>query len=229
MRLNITVEGQTEEVFVRDTIAPYLGRHGVYAVARSVLTGSGVSPFNGTSRYQFRGGLRRYQSARDDITLWMREDRRSDVRFTTMFDLYALPGDWPGLAAERRGCDVYDHVRQIETAFGDDIGDRRFIPYVQVHEFEALLLADPEAFFVRHPAAEGIAVLRAAVAEAHGNPEMVDDGPDTHPSARIRSAIRTYSKTTDGPRIAAEIGIERMRNACPHFDEWVAKLVALGA
>ena len=60
-----------------------------------------------------------------------------------MFDLYALPADFPGYAEARREVDPYGKVRILEDALGNDIADRRFIPYIQLHEFEALILADP--------------------------------------------------------------------------------------
>ncbi len=39
IRLHITAEGQTEERFVKDVLAPYLGERGVWVDARCVLTG----------------------------------------------------------------------------------------------------------------------------------------------------------------------------------------------
>ena len=55
IRLNIVVEGATEETFVRDVLAPYWGTKGIFAAARSVET----------SRKRvrvFRGGGRNYES-----------------------------------------------------------------------------------------------------------------------------------------------------------------------
>ena len=45
-----------------------------------------------------------------------------------------------------RPLDPYRRVKILEDALRDDISDlrRRFIPYFQVHEFEALLLPDPQ-------------------------------------------------------------------------------------
>lgn len=213
VRLNITVEGQTEEAFIRNTLAPYLGERHVFIFARSVAT----------SRAS-RGGLVSYPRARQDIVRWMRQE--SDARFTTMFDLYGLPDDWPGRELAAAQPDPLGRVRVMEDAFREDIGDRRFIPHIQLHEFEALLFVDTSKFAARHPDTEAIAELEAIIDEA-SNPELINDGRDTHPSARIHSCIPRYSKTVDGPLIAAEIGIERMRERCPHFDGWVAKLIAL--
>lgn len=227
VRLNITVEGQTEEEFVSASLAPYLGQQGVFAKARSVITGTGRSPANGSAGYQFRGGLRSYRQPQEDIAVWMREDRGQDACFTTMFDLYALPNDWPGWNAPDERPDVYRYVRQLEKAFAGDIADRRFIPYIQVHEFEALLLSEPRSLLAPHPEAkDAVTALEKAVGEA-GGPELVNDGSETHPARRIQDLIPRYRKTVSGPAAARGIGINCIREKCPHFNDWLERLIAL--
>lgn len=218
IRLHVVVEGQTEESFVLDVLAPHLWEHEVVTKVSVVRTSADA-----------RGGLPKYGKLRRHIGDWMLEDRNDDVRFTTMFDLYRLPPDWPGWSEAAELHDPYDRVTRLEDAVRENLPDRRLIPYIQVHEFEALLLSHPEAFSLRHPQAEGIGALRAAVARAQDNPELVDDTPAGHPSVRIQRAIPTYSKTVDGPRIAQAIGIDRMRQQCPHFNDWIDRLVALGS
>lgn len=228
MRLNITVEGQTEETFVRAVLAPYLGRYGVFAVARRVLTGTGCSPFDRGRRYEFRGGMQDYAKPKRDIALWMRQERGCDVRFSTMFDLYGLPQDWPGRLPSNERANVHDIVARLENAFAEEIGDDRLIPYIQVHEFEALLLAEPRGLLEPHPAAEKAVCEIADVVEQCGGPELVNDGPETHPSRRLQALIAGYNKTASGPAAAIAIGIDRMREKCPHFREWVDRLASLG-
>ena len=134
IRLHVTAEGQTEKNFVRVILTPHLANYGVYADARCVYT----SP-------QHRGGLiRPYAVIKRDIENWMKEDRHPQCRFTTMFDLYALPNDFPGYNEARRIQDAYEKVRKLESALKEDVGSIRFIPYIQLHEFEALILSDPE-------------------------------------------------------------------------------------
>jgi hypothetical protein len=228
VRLNITVEGQTEETFVKDLLAPYLGRRGVWVYVRRVLTGTGVSPFNGSRGYQFRGGMDDYQKPRRDIAIWTRQERGDDVRFTTMFDLYRLPTDWPGWLPGEERPGSYEYIEQLETAFAEDLGDERFIPYIQLHEFEALLFSHPEALLTPHPSATQVLSEIADAVEQCGGPELVNDGAETHPSRRLQALIPAYDKSVSGPEAAAVIGIDRMRDKCPHFDEWVGKLVDLG-
>lgn len=136
MRLHLVVEGQTEETFVRDVLSVHLGSYGLSTDARLV-------EFSRSHGRIYRGGVARYQSIRRDISYWLREDGSKDVRFSSMLDLYGLPEDFPGLTESRKYTDSIERVRMIEEAFSLDIGDPRFLPYIQLHEFEALLFAEP--------------------------------------------------------------------------------------
>ena len=138
VRVNVVVEGETEEGFVKRVLAPYLSERDVHPTARRVL----LSRKGGRPR---RGGLRSYHHPRLDIITWLKQDVRAYC--TTMFDLYALPGDFPGMDRARSG-PAQEKVNELETAFAANIGaglpdgPKRFIPYLQLHEFEALLFAD---------------------------------------------------------------------------------------
>ena len=130
IRLHITAEGITEERFVKDVLAPYLGERLVWADARCVLTSK-----NNRLGFEYRGGWRRtsaYATVKKDICTWMKEDRKPDARFTTMFDLYALPGDFPGYVEAYRETDAYRQVSVLEEALAADINgelsDTRFFP-----------------------------------------------------------------------------------------------------
>lgn len=114
MRLHITAEGATEERFVKKVLSPYLSERGVWADARCVLTSK-----DKRGRVEHRGGWRRgsaYLTVKKDICIWMKEDRQQDVRFTTMFDLYALPRDFPGFTEAQKESDSYRRVAALEEA-----------------------------------------------------------------------------------------------------------------
>ncbi len=140
IRLHITAEGQTEEGFVNRLLVSHLSLYNVFPGVRCVLTSK-----DQRNRIEHRGGFRRkdaYSMVRKDIVTWMREDNSRECRFTTMFDLYALPEDFPGKPAADRETDPYNKVEIIENAFCEDISDFRFIPYIQLHEFETLIFSD---------------------------------------------------------------------------------------
>jgi len=216
VRVHMVVEGQTEETFVNDVLKPWLGERGVCADARLVAT----SP-------RSRGGMTTYVKACRDIVHWMREDQ--SAHFTTMFDYYGLPPDWPARDEAAGERDALARVCLLEAALAANVNSPRFVPYLQLHEFEALLLAQPSALLGPHPEAEHAVVALAEAVDRAGGPEMVDDGQETHPSKRIEALIPKYQKPVSGPAAAVAIGIEQMRQVCPHFGQWIEKLVALGA
>ncbi len=158
VRVNIIVEGQTEEAFVKEVLTQYLSERQVYPRARRVTT---------QSKGGYRGGMTTYGKAQKDIENWLKQD--ASAYCTTMFDLYDLPSDFPGYEAGRRLQDPYARVAHLEAEFAKDIDHRRFIPFFLLHEFEALLLSDPskldEVLAILQGASRLIGVL---IAEAIG-------------------------------------------------------------
>jgi hypothetical protein len=65
--------------------------------------------------------------------------------------------------------------------------------------------------------------MEADIAQC-GEPELVDEGPDTAPSKRITRHRPDYLKTSDGPAILGNIGLSTIRIACPHFDTWLTAI-----
>lgn len=222
-RLHVLAEGQTEEAFVNQVLAPHLAGYGVVTDVRCVTTRRDRHRLD----IVHRGGLGSYGKLQRDLQRWMAEDR--DAVFTMMVDLYALPRDFPGFEDAARIADPYTRVRHLEQALATHIGQQRLIPYIQLHEFEALLLSDPEKFDWQYIEHDRAITRLMELASRFDSPELIDDGEATAPSKRIIAEIPEYKhqKTTAGPLIAGRIGIQTMRDRCPHFAEWVAKLEAL--
>ncbi len=200
IRLHVTSEGQTEEAFVKRILSRHLGAFNVFADARSVLTSRDKK-----AHKKYRGGLVSYLKAKVDIETWMKEDRHTDCRFTTMFDLYALPEDFPGCTDAGRESDPYRKVQVLENALRKDIDDRRFIPYIQLHEFEALILADAGKLdweYLDHDAP----IRRLVDMVGNQNPELIDDTPQGAPSKRILHELPEYDKANSGVLVAEKIG-----------------------
>jgi hypothetical protein len=222
MRLFVVVEGQTEESFVKDMLAPHLWHRGVFAAATIVGTPKrrGSVPLK-----KGGGGWTRWER---DIRRILGEQHQTNVRVTTLFDLYGLPTGFPGLA--EHGCDS-DTVRRcdnLEAALACAFNDWRLIPYVQRHEFEALVLASLGSLIGLLDATEDLAGLQELSAEIAGRlPEDIDDGQDTAPSKRLWAKIPGYSKTVHGPLAAADTGLPALRSRCPRFDAWLGRLETL--
>jgi hypothetical protein len=222
IRLHVTAEGQTEKGFVENVLRDHLAQFGVYTDVRCVLTGR-----DNRSSKEYRGGMTTYLKAKRDIRTWIQEDGRKESRFTTMFDLYSLPNDFPGVNEAKRAEDPYDRARAIETGMAVDFSESpSFIPYIQLHEFEALILADPQKLGMEYFGRDKeITELAALMKDA--NPELINGGQDTAPSKRILKLIPEYNKVTAGKQIAKEIGINMLREKCRHFHEWLSKLEGL--
>ena len=116
----------------------------------------------------------------------------------------------------------------IGEGMADSIADHRFVPYIQLHEFEALLLCDPpkiaEEYFEYE---EQVRLLESSLSAFRG-PEWVNDHRQTAPSKRLEKHVPAYDKRLGGPRIAQAIGLATLRERCPHFGEWLGKLETLG-
>jgi len=218
IRLNIVVEGPTEETFVRDVLAPYWGEKEIFAIARSVETGRRRGRV-------FRGGVQNYEKMQRDVLNWIRQQR--DTYCTTMFDLYRLPRNFPGKNSIDPNLHDYKRVSYLEAAFAADIGSDRFIPYIQLHEFESLLFADIDRLKIYYLDDKNKAVERlSTMANSFSSPELINEGDETAPSKRIIKEIPTYkdNKVVIGPAVAGEIGLPVLRERCAHFNEWLTKI-----
>ena len=224
IRLNMIVEGQTEEAFVNQVLVDHLGHFGISTSARCVETGR-------KKKRIFRGGVSNYQKAKKDISLWMQGDWKPEAFFTTMFDLYALPTDFPGYEDTCNCRDPYQRIEQLEEEFRKDFESTNFIPYIQLHEFEALVLADPSKLLDRFFEKESAIRNLENQCNKFTSPELINDGEETAPSKRIIKEIPEYKgqKVIAGPEAVSKIGLEYLREKCPHFDGWIKKLESLSS
>lgn len=216
-KLFVLVEGQTEEAFVRELLAPYLYEFQLAPIPvllKTKRTKSGQT---------FKGGLTSYAKARADIFALLGDS--SAVAVTTMVDFYGLPRDFPGYETCPAGT-PYERVRYAQQHWSENIGDPRFLPFLVLHEFEALLFTDTDAIAKALPDYD-VAGPLAIVRQQATSPEEIDERPQTHPSAHILRCAPGYQKPVDGPLVAMEIGLSSIRSQCPHFDAWVTLLEQL--
>lgn len=226
IRLHALVEGQTEETFFNEVIRPHLAERGVFADVQL------INPKMGSNARRTKGGWTSYAAIQGHLQRWMAEDGSRDVRFTSMVDLYRIPPDFPGLETARSIADPWNRVEHLERAWDAHVRGGsfpRFIPYIQLHEFEALVLTDPTQLardFLNR--ADAVQRLVDLVSE-YDSPELIDGGAETAPSKRIIREVPEYRsrKVNAGPAIAARIGLHRLRERCRHFDGWITRLETL--
>ena len=208
IRLAVSVEGPTEEEFVKSMLAPHLLACGI--AAEPILLGR--------ARNRSAGG--------GDVTVPafvfdMVHLRHSCDAVTSLVDFYGFRGK-----EQRSACELEEVIRlSVEERTGWQ-GDR-VMPYVQRHEFEALLFSDVGAFTALDdfplPAVQSLKRVRLAFA----TPEDINDDSRTAPSRRIAAEIPRYRKRLHGPLIAAETGLDTIRAECPRFNAWLERLETL--
>lgn len=216
-RLVIIVEGETEEAFVHQILAPYIWNLGLpISIQCFKIKHSG-------------GGVSKYSHIENDILATVRE---KDVVVTTMFDFYGLPSDTPGFKDAISYHSHIESVRLIEDNIQKEITGKvkesiLFIPYIQLHEIEALIFSSNKGFYEFFDKSEAdIETLNDIILE-FPNPEDIDNGPNTAPSKRLKKAIPGYDKVLYGIGMLQVIGMETILSKCPHFKEWIDKLLKL--
>lgn len=219
--LNILVEGVAEETFVETVLAGHLARESVFASASRVQT-------RRKRGVKYSGGGITYERVKGELSNWLKQDQ--EVHFTTMFDLYRLHKGFPGFDEATRLIDPLERVAMLEHRLAADIGSPRLIPYIQLNEFEALLLTDPNSLEHEFPSrTKAIEALTREVSP-FSTPEYVNDTTEGAPSKRIQKWIPEYAgrKASAGPSTVAKIGLAAIRAKCSHFDAWLTRLESLG-
>lgn len=219
VRVGISVEGQTEERFIKDTLAPHLLAYQVY------LTPVIVATSRSASGEKAKGGGINIPRVSDELDRLL--SGFSDGFVTTFYDFYGFEGKYPSETIDALEERILQSVKY----------PARLIPYVQLHEFEALLFSDSDIAGAYFQSAVIGNLIRNAVAAA-GCPEGVNDNPNTAPSKRLKAWTAAHApllqrfsnstKTRHGPQLAARISLNIIRNACPRFHNWLNTLEALG-
>jgi len=207
------VEGKTEQIFIEKILAPYLGHKNIWIRATQI------------SKPGQKGGDVRFSRAKRDLEGHLKQ--RANTYVTTFIDYYGTK-EWPGLdlvssqALPDQIARVMNEAtkREIVSLFTEQQAERRFVPFIAVHEFEALLFSDPRILADQLGINESTV---AAVITECGSPEAINNAPLTAPSKRLDAwcANGEFLKTTTGISAAQQIGIEKMRGECPLFDRWL--------
>jgi hypothetical protein len=206
------VEGPTEKIFIADILVPYLAARGVFM--RPIII----------SKPGQKGGDVKFDRVKNDIELHLKQ--RSDTYLTLFVDYYGINKDWPGLEEAKKQTTPKRKAERINRAtkarvnelYRDWDSERRFIPYVSMHEFEALLFSEPQKL------AEQLNVSKSKIDRILsdcGEPENIDDSPQTAPSKRLEDLSDRFKKTSTGITIAKAIGLTKIRERCPIFTNWL--------
>lgn len=216
-RLIIIGEGQTEQAFCNDVLQPY-------------FNGRDIHIQNPTIK-KSKGGIIGWKGLKKEIDNYLQVDTSAHI--TLLIDYYGIhqKHGFPGWDESLRIGNKNDRMDFLEQAMHDEIDDKfenRFIPYIQLHEFEGLLFSDQQVFDDNFEDDEfaDYKYLEETFAQ-FDNPEMVNDGKTTAPSKRLDRIIIGYQKPIHGSLLANEIGLARIREKCPRFNNWVERLQAI--
>jgi hypothetical protein len=211
----VLVEGHTEQLFINKLLAKYMGERSV-SMRPIILNKPGQ-----------KGGDVKFARAKNDIETHLKQ--RSNTWVTLMVDYYGIHSDWPGYNESKHerlhSCkaEIMNQAtaQSIIELFANYNPKQRFIPYVSMHELEALYFSDPvllaDKLGIRQRKIDTILI-------ECGEPEKINDNIQTSPSKRLETLFRGFKKTVTGLDIAQKIGIERMRQACPIFNGWLTQL-----
>ncbi|MCP5461711.1 MAG: DUF4276 family protein [bacterium] len=201
------VEGQTEQSFVNSVLYPYLLQLDISIVP--ILTGKNKM-----------GGVQKYGGLKRDLKILLGESQKNII--TTMIDFYNLRDDFPGYKTMPRS-NCYLKVKHLEEAWQAEVSQPHFIPYLQLHEFEALLFSSIDDIHNLFSDKNKLADLQSITSQFN-NPEEINEGNNTSPAKRLKSLYPEYQKPLAGVSISKKIGLSKMRDNCRHFNEWLTKL-----
>lgn len=212
------VEGPTEQIFIREILSPYLAENNII-ITPIIITKPGQ-----------KGGDVKFSRAKNDIERHLKQ--RQDTYLTFFIDYYEIKQDWPGVDLnenERKTLSVAQKAKRVNDSttekvndlFGEYRSDKRFIPYIAMYEFEALLFSDSQILANKLNVAKSII---DAILNDCQEPENINDSPDTAPSKRLEQLSNRFKKTTTGIAIAKEIGVTKIRAQCPIFNAWLTQI-----
>lgn len=208
-RLVIIVEGDSEIILMNNLVIPYL--YSIKGILPCTITAQKITT---NRKLNKKGGNISFQYLKNEID---RVAAQGKLLITTFLDFFRLPVDFPGYTTEGA------KIGQIEIAMKEAIALDGFIPYIQKYEFETLLFSSLDGFELVIDEPDQLKKIKD-IMEAFDTPEEINGGPTTAPSKRLEQ-IYSYNKTVDSELILDLLTIDIIREKCPRFNEWIAKLV----
>jgi hypothetical protein len=215
-KIIIVCEGQTEQKFCKSILQSYFLSKGI-AIEFPLIQHSA-------------GGIVKWEYLKIQIENHLMHNEEDFV--TTFVDFYGIEThheflNWENMLIE---ADKNTKMDILESGMKNDIDgvlQARFLPYIQLHEFEGLVFSKFDAFLNYYEATEANFTALEQICNDNPNPEMINDSPTTAPSKRLMQYIPRYNKTTDGIELLKSTGLATVRNKCPRFDSWMNKLEAI--
>ena len=211
----ILVEGESELRFVHQMLIP-----GLYNVCKEGWSIESCKIITNRKENK-KGGNVNYEYLCNDVERFASQGCRV---ITTFLDFFRLPNNFPGYTNDSK-C-----IQNIEQEMDADLRKKipslkLFVPYIQKHEFEALLFSSMDGFEYLIDDELQLEKIKEIVS-LYSNPEDINGGATTAPSKRLLS-IFNYNKAADSADMLEIIGLDAVLNKCPRFAAWYDKLVEI--
>lgn len=157
VRVGISVEGETEERFVKRVLAPYLRERNIFVVSCNM---KGVVNLDKV-RYELKSIAHGFDCV------------------TTFYDFYGFQKK----DADDTKASLEEEIRKC----AHQSIQRKLIPYIQMHEFEGLLFSCPESVEIGLNESGVASWAAGVLRKFNGDPEQINDSPVTAPSKRLKA------------------------------------------
>lgn len=211
-RIVFIVEGDTEIQFVQNKIIPYLQERCGYHIpmnAQKITT---------NKKKNCKGGNVGIEYLRNEIR---KIAASGDTFITTLLDFFRLPNDFPNYTTDKTK--VTEIEQGLTATMTDIVSHNHFLPYIQLHEVEALMFIKVEAFELLINEDRQRQELQSIIAK-YPNPEDINGGRETAPSKRLEKIFPTYNKVADSGLVFDELSIDEIRNKCHRFNNWLENI-----
>lgn len=212
-RLYIICEGPTEVEFCHDVLYPYFIHRNLVIIPILIKKAGGIIPWPGIKH---------------QAEILLKQDPACFV--TLLIDYYGLypKHKFPQWDEAEAIVNRAERMDRLEQAMKNDMDadlNHRFLPYIQLHEFEGLLFNNMQVFdnsFTPDEFTNRQELLNTI--NQHPNPEEINNRPEYAPSKRLLRLIKGYDKIVFGACLAVDIGLVRLRAKSPRFSEWITKI-----
>jgi len=210
IRMAISVEGQTEDEFVKTLLVPFFRNVGI------ALTSIIVTTSKEKCGIKHKGGCINLDRVKSEISKLL----PNFDYVTTFYDLYRFD------IKEKVDADTLEN--KIHQLFKDNKNSYTLIPDIQQYEFETLLFSFPE-YYADYFGDKNAQIEIENIIQSCGGIEKINNSTETSPSKRIESFFNKYGeeqydKVFHGASIASDITLEMIVKKCFRFNRWLEKL-----
>lgn len=219
--LYIIVEGPTELEFINRILIPYFNSKGIISHIQGItitMSGGGHG-FNNIKHFE--------------NTIKPVLNYNNEPFITTLIDYFKLNSETklPGFLDCLNKPSTDEKIECLENKLYNIVQKIKpynyFIPYIQKHEMETLMFANPEDGFSLENDKIKNAIIE--ISKQYPNIEDINGSELGAPSKRLEAIYKSndkkYNKIVDGIDIIEFSGIDTIIEKCPRFKNWIEYII----